>query len=237
VPDEKPIDPPIDQLMQQLIVQARAVAWRHWHGAPYVLEFEELVSLAYKGLTEAAARWEVYCEKNGYDPSCTRYFSAYCLRRMNGSILDYMRGQDWVSRTVRNRARALREAGQDQGASEAQLSEGSGLTREQVNDTLAAMNRRPVGFDPIEHDVTDAADTESHAVVDDLLAGAVQVMEGMPLATQFSMCLTFYYGMTVRQAAETMGMAPEEVTVLQQQGVLAVHEALARAARGRDELP
>lgn len=227
------LDPPIEELMNQLIPQARAVAWRHWHGAPYVLEFDELVSLANKGLVEARARWEQYCADHGYDPARTRYFAAYCLRRMNGSIQDYMRSQDWVTRTVRNRVRSLRDAGMDQGRSEAELAVAADMTREQVADTLAAMARKPVEFDPVEHDMRDIADTESHAVVDDLLSEATRVMGDLQLPVQFVLVLTFYHGLSVRQAADALGLAVNEVTNMQQEGVLAVHRALAYAAKDR----
>jgi RNA polymerase sigma factor for flagellar operon FliA len=227
------LDPPIEELMEQLISQARVVAWRHWHSAPYVLEFDELVSLANRGLVEAHARWPAYCLKNDFDPLTTRYFTTYCMRRMNGSILDYMRSLDWVSRTVRDRSRALRDAGQDQGQTQKQMAESTGMTEQEVNQTLAAMARRPVGFDPAEHDVQAAADTESNAVVDDLLGTAVSVMQDLPLPVQFSLVLTFYNGLTAKQAAEVLGMEAGEVTALQQQGVLAVHQVLARAAKER----
>lgn len=227
-------DRPIEELMAQLIPQARAVAWKHWHAAPYVLEFDELVSLAYKGLTEASNRWEVYCAKNGFDPRITRFYSVYCLRRMTGSILDYMRSQDWVSRNVRNNARALREAGQDLGRSEAEMAAASGLTRAEVAETLAAMARRPVQFDPVEHDVADVSDTESQAAVSNLTDAAVAALEDQPLAVQFSVILTFYSGLSVKQAAQVLGLDAAEVATMQQAGALAVHAALARAARDRE---
>jgi RNA polymerase sigma factor FliA len=226
-------DPPIELLMEKLVVQSRAVAWKYWHSAPYVLEFDELVSLANIGLTEAHARWPAYCAKNNFDPATTRFFTEYCLRRMRGSILDYMRSQDWVSRTVRDRSRALRDAGQDQGQTQAQMAATTGMTTQQVSETLAAMARRPVSFDPGEHDVRDAEDTESSAVVDDLLTTAVETLQGLPLSMQFVLVLTFYSGLNVKQAAAALGMEPGEALALQQQGVLAVHSILAHAAKER----
>jgi RNA polymerase sigma factor for flagellar operon FliA len=226
-------DRPITELMDHLIPQARAVAWKHWHSAPYVLEFDELVSLAYKGLTEAHNRWPVYCAKNGFDPSITRFFSVYCLRRMTGSILDFMRSQDWVSRQTRNNARALRDAGQDLGRTEAEMATATGLTRDEVSQTLAAMARRPVQFDPVDHDVRDETDTESRAVVDDLLNTAVTALEDQPVPVQFAVILTFYSGLSVKQAANLLGLDSAEVARMQQTGALAVHRALTGAA-GKD---
>ncbi len=227
------LDPPIEQLTTELIQQARAIAWKFWHSAPQALDFDELVSLANKGLAEARNRWPVYCQEHGFDPGMTRYYGEYCRRRMRGSVLDYMRSLDWATRTERNRARMLRDAGQDLGKTEAELAAGTGLTRQQVADTLSVMARRPVGFDPVEHDVTDSADTESRAVVSDLLATAVRVMRGLPLESQFVVILTSYYGLTIRQAAEVLSMEQGEAAGLQQAAVLAVHQALLRATEDR----
>ncbi len=109
----------------------------------------------------------------------------------------------------------------------------TGMTRQQVSETLAAMARRPTSFDPAEHDVRDDEDTESSAVVGDLLRTAVETLQGLPLPTQFVLVLTFYSGLTVKQAAAALGMEPGEALALQQQGVLDVHGILARAARER----
>jgi len=223
-------DPPIGELMDRMVAEARSIAWKHWHGAPYVLEFDELLALAYKGLAEAHARWGLYCEKNSYDPATTRYFSEYCRRRINGSILDYKRAQDWVPRAIRNNARVLRDAGQDQGQSEAQMAASTGLSRAEVSQTLAAMAQRPVGFDPVEHDVADRADTESHVAASALMDAAVSALEDQPVAVQFTTVLTFYCGMTPREAGEVLGMEAAEVATLAQQGALAAHRALAMAA-------
>jgi RNA polymerase sigma factor for flagellar operon FliA len=223
-------DPPIEELMSKLVVQARAVAWKFWHSAPYVLEFDELVSLANMGLTEAHARWPMYCETHGYDPATTRYYTEYCLRRIRGSIQDHMRAQDFVSRTVRERSRALRDAGQDQGRTQEQMAVSTGLTRQQVADTLVAMANRPTSFDPAEHDVTEPRDTESSAVVDSLLSTAVEAMQALPLPVQFVITLTFYSGLTPKQAGMVLGMEAAEVAALQQQGALAVHQVMVHAA-------
>ena len=54
-------------------------------------------------------------------------------------MLDEMRSSDWVTRSMRARARALRDAGQDLGRTEDELAAATGLTRKQVRDTLAGV--------------------------------------------------------------------------------------------------
>src|SRR6202034_3675307 len=96
--------------------------------APHALEMDELESLALSGLAAAAARWPGYCAQNDHDPTAYQFFRAYCLRRMRGSMLDYLRSQDWVTRSARTRAKALRAAGQDRGLSDAELARASSMS-------------------------------------------------------------------------------------------------------------
>lgn len=225
-------DPSLEELTVTMTDRARAIAWRHWHGAPAVLDFEELLSLAYQGLAQALARWPSYCEANHYDPELTRYFGAYASRRMNGAILDYKRGEDWVSRTVRANARALREAGQDLGATEAEMAHATGLSRAEVAETIAAMARRPARFDPAEHDMADLrAGTEDIAATAGLLDAAVSGLERLPLPARVMSALTFYAGMNVRDAASAAGLEERVATAAHREAALAAHQALLGAAR------
>jgi hypothetical protein len=47
---------------------ARNAARKVYRTAPHALEEADLLSLAYYGLTQAAGRWESYCERKGYSP-------------------------------------------------------------------------------------------------------------------------------------------------------------------------
>ena len=95
----------IEQLVVDLLPQARTEAWRRFSAAPQQLELDEMIQLASLGLVMAASRWEQYCAENHYDPGATEYFAAYALRRMRGSMLDAMRSSDWVTRSTRHRAK------------------------------------------------------------------------------------------------------------------------------------
>lgn len=199
------------------------------------MELEELTSLALMGLAQAREAWGRYCEKHGYDPYRTEYFGAYCSRRMNGSILDAMRALDWVTRPVRERARALRDAGEGLGKSEIQLAQTTGMSRDEVHDTTAEMARRPVTFDASEHDMADAAplaDVEGGAVVADILRQSSAVLRSMPPDNQLAAVLVFYCGMSAAQSAEAMGLPVPRVQSLADAAALAVHRALASAMSG-----
>jgi RNA polymerase sigma factor FliA len=225
VPD---IQARIDELVAEMMPQARAEAYKVWQRAPHALEMDELESLALSGLAHAAARWEVYCAEKGYDPTAFQFFHAYCLRRMRGSMLDYLRSQDWVTRSARTRAKALRTAGQDQGRTEAELAEKSGLSVKEVRATIAAVSSRPVSIDAEPYDVAGPADVEGQAVVGEVLAAVARVMSTLPAVAQVVLALRYYHGRPIAEAAQLAGVTVDEAARRHQEAILAIHEAMLR---------
>lgn len=68
---------------------------------PRSVHREDLVSAGMLGLAQAARHW---------DPDRGVAFESYARTRINGAILDELRGRDWASRSVRADARRLRDA-------------------------------------------------------------------------------------------------------------------------------
>jgi RNA polymerase sigma factor FliA len=221
--------PEIERLVENLMPQARSEAWRRYQAAPQQLDLDELVSLASTGLAMAGARWERYCSENDYDPGATQYFAAYALRRMRGAMLDYMRSADWVTRSVRSRAKALRQAGQDLGASAEELGTRTGLSAQQISDTLAAVARRPVSMDAEPVDIADSDDVEGQAVVNSVLVAAVGALRKQPLDVQAVLALRYHQGKELREIAVLIGRTEAETAELHTTGILAVHAAMVAA--------
>lgn len=237
------MNPELERLVEEIIPQARNEAWKVFNTAPHALELDELVSLAYQGLAQQAQRWPEYCARRGFDPGCgqrvcrnpetcgTRYFAAYALRRIRGSMLDAMRSGDWVTRSVRGNAKALRNAGQDLGMSETELAEKTGMSVQKVRDTLAAMARKPVSMDAEPVDVSEDDDVEGQAVVNSITSAATRAIQSLPYDQQMVIALTFYGGMEFREIAELLGIRENKVSQLHAEGVAVVHEAMIHAAR------
>lgn len=216
----------VGELVAEIMPQARAEAYKVWQRAPHALEMDELESLALSGLAAAAHRWPVYCAKNHHDPTAFQFFPAYALRRMRGSMLDYLRSQDWVTRSARTRAKALREAGQDLGLSEAELAKASGMTVAEVRDTLAAVAARPVSIDAEPHDVAGSDDVEGAAVVSEVLAAVVAVISHLGETARLVLILRYYQGMTLQELASVLGVSEDEAIRLHQRSVLEIHGAM-----------
>lgn len=219
---------PLDRLTEEIRPHARAEAWKAYQRAPHALELEELHSAALSGLAHARARWVRYCLAAGHDPRALHYFGAYAMRRMRGAILDAMRANDWVTRSARARAKALRDAGQDQGLTEAQLSAATGLTAREVRGTVAAVAARPVSLDAEPHDVADPGDTEGQAIVSAVLDAALRAMHALPPAARDIIALHYYEGLPLPAAAAVLGVPEGEARAAHEQAALAVRDAMVR---------
>jgi RNA polymerase sigma factor for flagellar operon FliA len=218
----------VSELVTEIVPSARSEAYRVWQKAPHALEMDELEALALSGLAAAAARWPFYCAEHGHDPSRFEYFYAYALRRMRGAMLDHLRSQDWVTRSARTKAKALREAGADRGLSDAELAAATGMSLGEVRATNAAVSARPVSIDAEPYDVAGQDDVEGSAVVGEVLAAVSGVLACLGNRERVVLVLRYYQGMTVPELAPYVGVSVDEAARLHQGAVLAVHKAMMR---------
>jgi RNA polymerase sigma factor for flagellar operon FliA len=227
--DDEQVRARVAELTAEIVPTARAEAYRVWQRAPHALEMDELESLALSGLAAAAARWPVYCRDKGYSPTAWEFFRAYCLRRMRGSMLDYLRAQDWVTRSARTKAKALRDAGQDRGLSDAELAQATGMDISEVRETIAAVAARPVSMDAEPHDVAGEDDVEGQAVVSEVLRALSGVIARFSDPVRVILALRYYHGIAVADLAPYVGVTPEEAARLHQDAILEIHEAMVKA--------
>jgi RNA polymerase sigma factor FliA len=87
-----------DQLVVHYTALVVSVAHRVARGLPSHVEHADLVQSGVFGLIDAVER---------FDPHRSPRFESYAAQRIRGAILDELRAQDWVPRSVRGRAREL----------------------------------------------------------------------------------------------------------------------------------
>jgi len=88
-------------LLDQHLGLVHHVARQIAHNLPAEVEFDDLTSAGTLGLVRAL---EVF------DPNRGLEFSTYATPRIRGAILDELREQDWVPRSVRRKHRRIRDA-------------------------------------------------------------------------------------------------------------------------------
>jgi len=87
-----------NDLILEYYPMVRRVAFRMARRLPRCVDAEDLVHIGVLGLIDAVDRFE---------PGRARSFAAYARIRVQGAMVDEMRKNDWVPRSVRNRAARL----------------------------------------------------------------------------------------------------------------------------------
>lgn len=87
-----------DQLIMDYAPLIRFVAQRISARLPSNIDIDDLISAGVIGLMDAIEK---------YDPSRDNKFKTYAEFRIRGAILDELRSQDWVPRSVRDKAKRI----------------------------------------------------------------------------------------------------------------------------------
>lgn len=87
-----------DQLIMDYAPLIRFVAQRIAARLPSNIEIDDLISAGVIGLMDAIEK---------YDPSRDNKFKTYAEFRIRGAILDELRSQDWVPRSIRDKAKRI----------------------------------------------------------------------------------------------------------------------------------
>jgi RNA polymerase sigma factor for flagellar operon FliA len=118
-----------DRLVVHYTPLLRSVAHRLASALPSHVEVADLVQCGVFGLIDAVER---------FDPERSPRFESYAAPRIRGAILDELRAQDWVPRSVRGRVRELERAQErlesrlQRAATDAELAEELGLPVHEV---------------------------------------------------------------------------------------------------------
>lgn len=133
--DTKGVDGKLrDQLIMDYAPLIRFVAQRIAARLPSNIDIDDLISAGVIGLMDAIEK---------YDPSRDNKFKTYAEFRIRGAILDELRSQDWVPRSVRDKAkkieRAYAELEQKLGrsVSDTEISESMGLGLDDYYDMVS----------------------------------------------------------------------------------------------------
>src|ERR1700712_3834401 len=111
-----------DQLIMDYAPLIRFVAQRIAARLPSNIDIDDLISAGVIGLMDAIEK---------YDPSRDNKFKTYAEFRIRGAILDELRAQDWVPRSVRDKAKML-----DRATLELESTLGRSANEEEVADKL-----------------------------------------------------------------------------------------------------
>jgi RNA polymerase sigma factor FliA len=227
----KTMDSELVSLIEKHMGMAEAISVNVWKTAPHALDIDELRSLAFFGLTQAAARWRPYCDENGYDSQAYNFFKGFASSRIRGAIYDAIRSNDWTTRTLRGKSKLLKEAGQDNGASVTEMAERTGMSEKEVTKTMARMAAKPVSLQAASMDFEDLETTDGSVFEQDIRAATVDAIGKLPFEYQLVLALHYYGGKELKVVAAELKITDARASNLHTKAVLAIREAMLEIAK------
>jgi len=220
------------------------VAGRVAIGLPPNVEFDDLVSYGIFGLMDALDK---------FDPQRGIKFETYAIARIRGAILDGLRGNDWVPRSVRQKARELERACADlenrlgRSATDQEISQVMNLTLDQFQSLLGEVSCTTLTSldelwlvhsneeesvrvmdlvrDPESNDPIRLVETEE---VKRQLSDAIAKL---PERERLVVALYYYEGLTLKEIGEILDISESRVSQIHTKAVFRLRGRLSRWRR------
>lgn len=90
-----------EQLITHHLPMVRRLAWQMLGRLPSNVEIDDLIQAGLMGLLDAVRRYERQDDAQ---------FETYAITRIRGAMIDELRSQDWLPRSVRSKAKSIEEA-------------------------------------------------------------------------------------------------------------------------------
>ena len=218
------------------------VAGRVGTGLPAHVDAADLVQSGIFGLVAAIDRFE---------PERGLKFETYAMQRIRGAILDDLRAQDWVPRSVRSRAREVEralerlEARLLRTASDAEVADELGLSVSDLLELYAQLRLTSVvaldelvtvgrGGTSLAETLPDDSVPDPGVVLDGIESRRLLAQAVSQLAERDRVVVTLYYfeNLTLAEIGEVLGVTESRVCQLHTRAVLRLRAKLLDASTG-----
>lgn len=237
-------DPDVrEQLILQYSPLVKYVAGRVAVGMPPHVEVSDLVSYGIFGLMDAIEK---------FDPERGYKFETYAISRIRGSIIDELRANDWVPRSVRSKASRIQnavtrlQAELQRSPTEEEIAQELEISMEELGDMLSATSYTSmvaldqlldVGedsgvrlVDTIEDDSVPSPDES----LDDqeLKARLRETIQRLPEREQTVLALYYFEGLTLRQVGDILGVTESRICQIHSKAVLSMRAEMEKQVTG-----
>ncbi len=223
------------QLREQIVVRyvplVHFVLGRLGFSQASTVDYEDVVSQGLLGLIEALDR---------YDPRYGTVYSTYATLRVRGKILDYLRNQDWLPRSVRQRAKAVQEAitrlwGElNREPTDEELAKYLNIEPEQLQEALSDSSQVFISLDMMAEDSGTDSDTSLYEVLADesqpnpseifedkeLQSRLVEALKQLPQREQLLLSLYYYEELTLKEIGAVLGVSESRVSQLHSRAIM-----------------
>lgn len=201
---------------------------------PQSVQLDDLIQAGMMGLLEAARH---------YDASKGASFETYAGIRIRGHMLDEVRRNDWVPRSVYRNSRKISEAVQiienklGREAKDFEVAAALNITLTEYHDMLQdSAGSHLYGFDDlgVTDDVLHSEEgdkptiSEPHADVlrDDLMTHLTQVIDRLPQKEQLVLSLYYEQDLNLKEIGEVIGVSESRISQILSQAILRIRARL-----------
>lgn len=225
-----------DRLVLHYAPLVKYVAGRVGTGLPSHVEVSDLIQSGIFGLVDAIEKFE---------PERGLKFETYAMQRIRGAILDDLRAQDWVPRSVRSRARDVEralerlEAKLQRTATDAELADELEVTADELRDLFAQLQMTSVvALDDLigvgkgtaslaETLPDDRAEDPVAALVDrDSRRQLAEAVERLSDRDRIVVTLYYFENLTLAEIGKVLGVTESRVCQLHTRAVLRLRSKL-----------
>ena len=229
-----------DQIINHYAYLVKITAGRVVTSLPPNLERDDLVSAGVMGLIKAVDQ---------FDTARQVKFETYAIALIRGAILEMLREEDWVPRSVRDNVKVLErtyyklEVSLGRPATEDEVAAEMGMTADDLQKLLVNTSRANVmslddvimggGGDSERLHLADVLQDENANVVHDVESGAMKEALGvgidrLPDRERLVISLYYYEGLTFKEIGKVLTVSESRVYQLHTQAVIRMRGYLQR---------
>jgi len=227
-----------EELIKEYAPLIRFVAQKIAVRLPPNIDIDDLISAGAIGLMDAIDKW---------DPTRDNKFKTYAEFRIRGAILDELRSQDWIPRSVRDKSKALDrtisalESELGRSPKDEEICERLNMPMEEFHDLINQV--RPVSLLSID-DQPSFSDSDKKSIVN-ILEGAksanpfnqlnvkvvkdvvAKAIEDLPERQRLVLSLYYFEDLNLKEIGQVLRVTESRVSQLHAQAVLRLRAKLA----------
>ncbi|MGE8546982.1 RNA polymerase sigma factor FliA [Alcaligenes sp. WGS1538] len=231
-----------DSLVEQYAPLVRRQALQLVSRLPSSVELDDLMQAGMMGLLDAVRRYQVVAQAQ---------FETYAITRIRGAMLDELRSQDWLPRSVRTKGKQIEQAIAAlrqkllREPSEREIADALGLTLTQYQTLLEEaagiqvvhyedLMRKSDGGDALEFLEEDGSDDAyfdnplNQLVSQGLRSALVNAIDSLPEREKLLLSLQFEQDLNQKEIALVLGVTEGRVSQLRSQAVSRIRALLAK---------
>ena len=223
-----------DELILQYIYLTRYVVGRVKVALPPTFSYEDISSYGVEGLIDAVEK---------YTPKMGARFETYALVRIRGNIIDKVRSQDFLPRSVRRKIRDVKEAQEvlkkqfGRVATDTEIANYLGIEKEKVEQILAddttitsIYEKKGTAESDIEiiDTIEDSKNLAPHEQLEekDVKKELEDALKRLPERERTIMVLYYHENMTLKEIGDAINISESRVSQLHAQAIMKLKNLL-----------